>query len=268
MFKKNKNFYTDVYGFFVLKKKLSKKRIETIFKLLRVDGTFKTTFDNRMFDINKKLLKYLNKFFSRKVMICDFGISSGQSTFELFVDLGKSKIKNIYGFDKQIYFQLYKFKKFIFLFSLNKDLLMVEYDKYCLRYRYFYIFKKFEKILFHILSFMKIKFVISKVLVKDFDKIDKFKFFEQDIFNIDKKYYNLFDVVRVSNLLNYTYFSEVELKKAISNIKKISKENSVVLVSKTKNKKKNVGSFFRKKSGKFELLEDFNGGSEIKELML
>ncbi len=268
MFKKNKNFYTDVYSYFVLKKKLSKKRIEKIFTLLRVDNTFKTTAYNRMFDINKRLIKYLNKFFSKKVMVCDFGISSGQSTYELFTNLGNSKIKKIYGFDKQIYVQLFKFKKFIFLFSLNKDLLMVEYDKYCLRYRYFYIFKKFEKVLFSILNFIKIKFILSKVLVKEFDKIDKLKFFEQDIFNIEKKYFNLFDIVRVSNLLNYTYFSKVELKKAVLNIKKISKENSIILVSKTKNKKKNVGSFFRKKNGKFTLLEDFNGGSEIKELML
>ena len=26
-------------------------------------------------------------------MICDFGISSGQSTYELFLDIGKPKIK-------------------------------------------------------------------------------------------------------------------------------------------------------------------------------
>ena len=91
-------------------------------------------------------------------MICDFGISSGQSTYELFLDIGKPKIKKIYGFDKQIYLHIYKFNKFIFLFSKNKKLLMVEYDKYCLRYRYFYIFKKFEKVLLFIFNFMKKKF--------------------------------------------------------------------------------------------------------------
>ena len=65
MFKKNKNLYTDVYSFFVLRKKISKKRIEKIFTLLRVDSTFKTTYENRMFDINKKLKTYLNKFFKK-----------------------------------------------------------------------------------------------------------------------------------------------------------------------------------------------------------
>ena len=208
MFRKDKSLYTDVYSFFVLRKKIDKKRAENIFKLLRVDDTFKTTSENRMLDINQKLKKHLKNFFKKKVMICDFGISSGQSTYELFLDIGKPKIKKIYGFDKQIYLHIYKFNKFIFLFSKNKKLLMVEYDKYCLRYRYFYIFKKFEKVLLFIFNFMKKNLRISEVLIKNFKKNNIFKFIEQDIFNVQNKYHNLFDVVRVSNLLNYSYFSE------------------------------------------------------------
>ena len=99
-------------------------------------------------------------------------------------------------------------------------------------------------------------------------KLDKCKFIEQNIFNIEKKYYNLFDVVRVSNLLNFSYFTKAKLKIAISNINKISKENCIILISRTTSKKKNLGSIFRKKNGKFELIEDVNGGSELKDLML
>ena len=55
---------------------------------------------------------------------------------------------------------------------------------------------------------------------------------------------------------------------AILNLNNISKENCIVLVNRTTDKKKNVASFFKKKNGKFELLEDINGGSEIKDLML
>ena len=66
MFRKDKSLYTDVYSFFVLRKKIGKKRLENIFKLLRVDNTFKTTSENRMLDINKKLKKHLNNFFTKK----------------------------------------------------------------------------------------------------------------------------------------------------------------------------------------------------------
>ena len=266
--KKISNFYTDIYSFFILKKNINQNSMERIFSKLRVGSTFKTTSYNRMRDINKKLNKYINKFFLKKVLICDFGVSSGQSTLELYKVINKKKIKNIYGFDKQIYLKLFKLKNFIFLFSSNNDLLMVENNKYCLRYRYFFLFKKIDKILFYLLKMVNIKCERSKVLIPKLDKIDKCKFFEQDIFDIKKKYFNLFDVIRITNLLNYSYFSRAKLELAVSNINKISRENSIILISRTTNKKKNIASFFRKKNGKFELLEDINGGSEIKDLIL
>tara|TARA_Y100001970_G_C14187151_1_gene833238 strand:+ start:977 stop:1789 length:813 start_codon:yes stop_codon:yes gene_type:complete len=266
--KKFENFYTDIYSFFILKKTPDKLRVETIFSLLRIDSTFKTTSFNRMLDLNKKLKKYLKKIFSRKVIICDLGISSGQTTLELFNDLKGVKIKNIYGFDKNLNIKIYRLKKFIFLYDSKNNLLMVEYNKYCLRYRYFFFLKIIEKFLLFLLKFINAKCYKSNMLMPSLDKIDKCKFFEQNIFNIEKKYYNFFNVVRVSNLLNYSYFSEKNLKIAISNINKISKEKCVVLINRTTNKKKNLASLFIKKGGKFELLEDINGGSEIKDLML
>ena len=266
--RKSNNFYTDIYSFFVLKKNINNIRMKKIFSKLRVDSTFKTTSYYRMEDVNKKLKKNIKKFFSKKVIVCDFGVSSGQSTLELYKDLGKDQIRYIYGFDKQIYLKIYKIKKFIFLYSLKNNLLMIEYDKYCLRYRYFFIFKKIEKFLLHLLVFMKIKHEKSKVLIPNLENINKYKIFEQDIFDIKKKYFNLFDVVRVTNLLNYSYFTKAKLKKAILNIKKISRENCIILINRTTDKKKNIASFFIKKNGKFELLEDVNGGSEIKELIL
>ena len=265
--KRFNNRYTDIYSFFILNKNINKARTEKIFSKLRVDNTFKTTSCNRMFEVNKKLKKYIKKNFLKKIMICDFGVSSGQSTFELYNDLNKKQIQYVYGFDKQIYFKIFKINKLIFLFSSKNDLLMVEYDKYCLRYRYFLIFKTLEKFLFYLFDFLNLKYEKSNVLTPNLDKVDKCKFFEQNIFDIEKKYFNLFDVVRVSNLLNYSYFSETKLKIAISNINRISKEKCIILVNRTTNKKKNLASFFIKKNGKFELIEDVNGGSEIKELM-
>ena len=74
--------------------------------------------------------------------------------------------------------------------------------------------------------------------------------------------------MRVSTL-NYSYFSENKLKRANLNLKKISKENFINLINRTPNNtKKNTASFFKKKNGRFKLIEDINGGSEIKQLML
>ena len=77
------------------------------------------------------------KHFSKKIVLCDFAVSSGQSTLELFLDLKKKKIDKIYGFDKKINITIYKLENLFFLYSSMNELLMVEYDKQCLRYRWF-----------------------------------------------------------------------------------------------------------------------------------
>jgi len=41
-----------------------------------------------------------------------------------------------------------------------------------------------------------------------------------------------------------------------------------LLVNRTTSKKINTATFFIKRAGKFELLEDVNGGSEIKDLII
>ncbi len=266
--KKFNNLYTDIYGFFILKKNFNKNRVKKIFSLIRVDNTFKTTNPNRMFDVNIILKNYIKKFFSNKINICDLGISSGQSTLELYKELKEKNINYLYGFDKQIFIKIFKFKNLVFLYSLDNNLLMVEYKKYCLRYRYFIFFKQVEKILIYLFKIMKINYYKTDVLVPGLHKINNFKFCEQDIFNMEKKYFNYFDVVRVTNLLNYSYFSRQKIKIAKFYLNKISKENSIILINRTNDKKKNIASIFRKRNGKFELLEDINGGSEIKDIML
>ena len=55
-------------------------------------------------------------------------------------------------------------------------------------------------------------------------QIKKFKFFEQDIFSVENKYFDFFDVVRVTNLLNYSYFSKSQIKIAILNLNKFQKK--------------------------------------------
>ena len=273
--KKNNKFYSDIYSYFILKKNINEKSMKRIFSLMRVDTTFMTTSYNRMFDVNQILKEYINKNFSKKLVICDFAVSSGQSTLELLSDLNKNKVKEIYGFNKKIYITIYQIGKFIFLYSSKNEMLMAEYNKECLRYRWFFLFKKIQKILpsffnkLYLFDLININYKKSKLLIPNLDKIENIKFFEQDIFNVSKKYFNFFDVIRVSNLLNFSYFSETKLKQAILNLKKISKENSIICINRTpNNSKKNTASFFIKKRGKFKLLQDINGGSEIKNLML
>ena len=119
---KKQNNFTDIYSYFILKKNINEKMMKKIFSLLRVDSTFMTTSYNRMFDVNIILKKYIKNIFSKKIVICDFVVSSGQSTLELYFDLNKNKIKEIYGFDKKINITIYQIGKFIFLYSSKNEL--------------------------------------------------------------------------------------------------------------------------------------------------
>ena len=82
---KRQNNFTDIYNYFIKKKNNNEKMMKKIFSLLRVDSTFMTTSYNRMIDVNLILRKYIKKNFSEKITICDFAVSSGQSTLELFL---------------------------------------------------------------------------------------------------------------------------------------------------------------------------------------
>ena len=130
---------------------------------------------------------------------------------------------------------------------------MIDQKRNYSKYRYFFFLKKLEKIFpslfdkLYLFDLINVNYKKSKLLIPNLDKINELKFYEQDIFNIDKKYFNFFDVVRVSNLLNYSYFSKTQLKKAILNIKKISKDNSIILINRTPNKKKKILQVFLEK---------------------
>ena len=63
---------------------------------------------------------------------------------------------------------------------------MVEYNKYCLRYRYFLFFKGIEKILLYMFDLVNIKYQKSNVLTPHLDKVIKCKFLSR-IFLILKK---------------------------------------------------------------------------------
>ena len=91
--KTNNIFNTDIYSYFILKKNNNQKMMKKIFSLLRVDSTYMTTTHNRMGDVNEILNKYIYTYKLKKIVVCDFAISSGQSTYELYNDINKQKIK-------------------------------------------------------------------------------------------------------------------------------------------------------------------------------
>jgi len=245
---------------------------DNIYSRLRCNQTYKTTKVNRFSDIDIKTKELLKNYFFKKIDVCDFGLSSGQTTLELANTLD-TQVGNLFGFDKQIRVTLYQYGKFVFLYDLDKKIMLSEYNGFSIKRRYSIILKLMEKMLYKFLyKSKKVKAHGTTLLSKNLQALDYFHWDEQDIFNIDRKYYNKFDFVRVANLLNKVYFNDDQLKIGIENIKYILKDGGILLINKTEldneNDGQNNGTFFIKQDDRLMFIEDFNFGSEVKKIVL
>ncbi|MBX3280509.1 MAG: hypothetical protein KF868_21125 [Acidobacteria bacterium] len=79
-----------------------------------------------------------------------------------------------------------------------------------------------------------------------------------------------FDVVRVSNLLNLSYFPKPEIRTAIGHLHNYLVEDGLLVISRNDQREETeveCGSLWEKSGERFRHLEDFGGGSEIKSLV-
>ena len=155
------------------------------------------------------------------------------------------------------------------MFSTYSELIFIEYKGYCLRKRYFKVIKIFQKLIYNYLSnYSRIPTGDCDLIIPELKNIQNFYSDEQDIFNVDKKYFNKFNFIRISNLLNKSYFSENKIYLAKENILKIAKENAIILINRNETIKKYSGTFFIKKNGKFKIYMDINKGSEVRNIFV
>lgn len=79
-----------------------------------------------------------------------------------------------------------------------------------------------------------------------------------------------FDAVRASNILNHCYFDGASLRLAISHLFEYLQEDGVLLISRnraTGDGEVEIGTIWRKRSGRLIKLEDFGGGTDIKDIL-
>ena len=94
-------------------------------------------------------------------------------------------------------------------------------------------------------------------------------FIEEDILlPPSKNEIEKYNVIRAANILNNVYFDEQRLKNIVSNLFLQLKPGGLLIVCKTDDAGINHASLFTKKEKQFSLLEDMNGGSEIKNTVL
>lgn len=89
----------------------------------------------------------------------------------------------------------------------------------------------------------------------------------QDIFTLKEDYRRRFDVVRCANVLNFSYFDGETILRAVDLLRQYLKPDGHFIVSKCDQTEREAGTVFEERAGALEVVERFNGGSEIEHLI-
>ena len=114
--------------------------------------------------------------------------------------------------------------------------------------------------------------IIRKPLIHPFclEKVNNcknFQFIRHDLF---KKTRQQFDIIRAMNILNLAYFPEKKIKKAVLSIFHSFTGNGIFIVGRSNDESngQTKTTIFERCETEFKVIEDINGGSEIKDLIL
>jgi len=231
------------------------------------DGPTKQTIAGRFDDIDQIALKYMDDQYN---IIHDIGVSSGITSIELYKKLELHKMHSeFYISDKFSRFTVSN-NKICKIYDSNNQLtfgyvsIFLASDKI----RYFFI----SKLLFKIISKLSDnKMNMSQIILYDHEV--KNLIYKQKIIDIEYDVFSSrisekFTFIRCMNLLNLGYFNKRKIVDAINTIKNSLKEDGVLLIGRTLPNNMNKASFFKKKHNQLNLVEDINGGAEIKDLIL
>jgi|GEM_PF-1182314 len=229
----------------------------------------KTTYKDRFLDMDSVTLKYLKQ--QDKIVIHDVGVSSGITSCDLL-----KKVKEI---DKNFHF-LISDKYLNFYFSGNNVVRIYNSEKKLLFGYIFGIFadKKVSKYfpltkyLFYLLKAIPYPKIFSALQLFDYETKQflnkcELNYVEYDLFG--QNFLENISFVRCMNVLNAnSWFSNQQIIDGVFNLKSSLIEGGILLIGRTDDcTGKNNASYFKKINGKLVHLEDFNLGSDVKNII-
>lgn len=230
----------------------------------------KTTSVNRFLDLDSVVIKFLSQ--QSKIEIHDVAVSSGVTSCEL---LHKVKALNVpYNFSISDKYANYFISgnKIIRIYSADKKLLYgyvfgVLADGHLSRY--FLL----SKLLYFLFKYIPHENKFDRIQLFDFEtkrilKSNIINYIEYDLFGVNST--PVYNFVRCMNALNAnSWFSEEQIILGVSNLKSSLIDGGVLLIGRTDDfSNQNNASFFKKINDKLVHLEDFNLGSDIKNIII
>ena len=261
------------------------------------NGTFKTTYPNRLDDINKAFYPHLVRLADRPVRIMDVGASSGISTIEWYTYLSRSGIDcDITGSDVTIHASLLTFRftsKVAALVDskgniIHFDLFGIGYPRQPSRklLRPNTLRTLAAKALFRAammidcnarsvkagrttpgLGFL-LKYQPIALLSRSFANNHRLRMIVDDLCaENDAAFCRAFDVIAAANILNLVYFSVDLIERMLATLKQRLKEDGLLIIVRTHPSGENNASIFQLVSSQFVLIDRFGKGSEIEHIV-
>jgi hypothetical protein len=261
------------------------------------NGTFKTTYPNRLDDINEAFCPHLARLTDRPIRIMDVGASSGISTIEWYEYLSRAGIDcDITGSDVMIYASLLTFRftsKVAALVDSKGNI--VHFDLFGRGYprqpsrellRPNTLRTLAAKMLFRVAMMIDgslppvkvgrttlgrgflLKYQPIALLSRSFANNDRLRMIEDDLCARNQAAFcQAFNVIRAANVLNLVYFSVGVIEQMLATLKQRLKDDGLLIIVRTNRSGENNSSIFRLASSQFILIDRFGEGSEIENVV-
>ncbi len=296
--KKNKSVAIDLYS------KIKESKIENKDKLEEMilerfafsNGTYKRTHSKRFASFNKKIIDILKENLQLKesYKIHDIAISDGRTSYDFFKII-KDNFNNIdfYGSDKDSIVHVFKSiknPKYKIVKDINGKILQIIIPPFVLN-----VFTpenaktfKIKNVIISPVNYLLTKALTIPKLQEFFIPINEesketIQLFNNEILklkennkNFHLKEYNLFDksfdnfdIIRVMNVINSTYFTTNEVKIIANNLINSLNENGILIVGSNSEADSEInGNIFIKKHEKLEIIKKFNKGVPFEKVFL
>ena len=235
--------------------------------ILTSDGTSKHTAPGRFRDLDVLVVNYLSH---KSNLIHDVAVSSGVTSVELYSVLrGRGVPFKLMVSDKFSHY-LYSGNIVRKIYAVNKTLLFA-YVGWILADRKCTWKFPISKFLFPLVrAFDKPSPPFGEIPLYDCQLLELLRQghveeLSYDIFSTSLP--DRFTFVRCMNVLNLGYFKPGDISRALVLLKDSLKDQGVLLLGRTLRDGVNAVSFYRKVFGHLELIQDLNGGSEIRHLV-
>ena len=261
------------------------------------NGTYKTTYPNRLDNVNEAFLPHIVKLANRPIRIMDVGASSGISTSEWYSYLSRSGIDcDITGTDLTIYVSLVTFRFTSKMAALvDRDGNIVHFDLFGMGWPRQPSSKSLRpntlrtiaaKTLFWGATMLDrnplavtaglitprrgflLKYQPIALLSRSFAHNDRLRMIEDDLLEAnDSDLCRAFDVIRAANILNLVYFPVDRIGRMLATLKQRLKEGGLLIIVRTHPSGENNASIFRLSGNQFFVVDRFGNGSEIEPIV-